>query len=146
MAAADRPRVFLDTNVLVSALYSAAGPPAAILRLHVDERITIVVSQLVVEELVRAIHRKLPDALPLLRELLLNTPPEVVPDPSADEIQRLAPGVNRSDAPVLAAAVNAGADYLASGDATFLREARRLEVTVALVTPRELLGRLQSES
>ena len=56
MAAADRPRVFLDTNVLVSALYSAGGPPAAILRLHVEDRITIVVSQLVVEELIRAIQ------------------------------------------------------------------------------------------
>ena len=69
-----------------------------------------------------------------------------MPDPSADEIQRFAPGVNRSDAPVLAAAVNAGADYLVSGDVAFLREARRLEITVALVTPRELLGRLQSGS
>jgi len=146
MAAADRPRVFLDTNVLVSALHSAGGPPAAILRLHIDDRIAIVVSQLVVEELIRAVHRKLPDALPLLRELLLNTPPEVVPDPSADEIQRSAPGVNRSDAPVLAAAVNAAADYLVSGDAAFLREARRLEIAVALVTPRELLGRLQPGS
>src|SRR3972149_1653913 len=73
MAAADRPRVFLDTNVLVSALYSAGGPPEAILRLHVDERITIVVSQLVVDELIRALRRKLPDALPLLRELLPHT-------------------------------------------------------------------------
>jgi putative PIN family toxin of toxin-antitoxin system len=146
MAAADRPRVFLDTNVLVSALYSADGPPGAILRLHVDERITIVVSQLVVDELVRAIHRKLPDALPPLRELLLNTPPEVVPDPTAEEIQTFAHGVNRSDAPLLAAAVNAGADYLVSGDVAFLREARRLETGVALVTPRELLARLQPGS
>ena len=146
MAAADRPRVFLDTNVLVSALYSADGPPGAILRLHVDERITIVVSQLVVDELIRAIRRKFPDALPLLREFLLNTPPEVVPDPSADEIQRFAPGVNRSDAPLLTAAVIAGADYLVSGDVAFMREARRLETSVALVTPRELLGRLQSGS
>jgi len=146
MAAADRPRVFLDTNVLVSALYSADGPPAAILRLHVDERITIVVSQLVVEELIRAIRRKFPDALPPLREFLLTTPPEVVPDPSGDEIQRFAPAVNRSDAPVLAAAVNADADYLVSGDVAFLREARRLENSVALVTPREFLGRLKSGS
>jgi len=146
MTAADRPRVFLDTNVLVSALYSADGPPAAILRLHVDERITIVVSQLVVEELIRAIRRKLPDALPPLRELLLNMPPGVVRDPSGDEIQRFAPGVNLSDAPLLAAAVNAGVDYLVSGDLAFLREARRLETSVALVTPREFLGRLQSGS
>src|SRR3972149_9682996 len=126
MAAADRPRVFLDANVLVSALSSADGPPGAILRLHVDERITIVVSQLVVDELIRAIRRKFPDALPLLREFLLNTPPEVVPDPSADEIQKFASGVNRSDAPVLAAAVMAGVDYLATGDSAFLRQARRL--------------------
>lgn len=146
MAAADRPRVFLDTNVLVSALYSAGGPPGAILRLHVDERITIVVSQLVVDELIRAIHRKLPDALPHLREFLLNTPPEVVPDPTAEEIQTFARSVNRSDAPVLTAAVNAGADYLVSGDVAFLREARRLETGVALLTPRELLSRLQSGS
>jgi putative PIN family toxin of toxin-antitoxin system len=146
MAAADRPRVFLDTNVLVSALYSADGPPGAILRLHVDERITIVVSQLVLDELIRTIHGKLPDALPHFRELLLNAPPEVVPDPTAEEIQTFAHGVNRSDAPLLAAAVIAGAHYLVSGDVAFLREARRLEVTVTLVTPRELLGRLQSGS
>jgi len=146
MAAADRPRVFLDTNVLVSALYSADGPPGAILRLHVDERITIVVSQLVVDELIRAIRRKFPDALPLLREFLLNTPPEVVPDPTGEEIQTFAGGVNRSDAPLLAAAVMAGVDYLATGDSAFLREARRLKTSVALVTPRELLGRLQSGS
>jgi len=146
MAAADRPRVFLDTNELVSALYSAGGPPGVILRLHVDERITIVVSQLVLDELIRALRRKFPAALPHLREFLLNSPPEVVPDPSAEEIKRFAPGVNRSDAPVLTAAVNAGADYLVSGDVAFLREARRLETSVALVTPRELLGRLQSGS
>lgn len=146
MAAADRPRVFLDTNVLVSALYSSGGPPAVILRLHVDERITIVVSQLVVDELIRAINRKLAGALPHLREFLLNTPPEVVTDPSADEIQRFAPGVNRSDAPVAAAAIAAGTEYMVSGDVAFLREARRLETSVTLVTPRELLGRLQSGS
>ena len=146
MAAADRPRVFLDTNVLVSALYSADGPPGAILRLHVDERITIVVSQLVLDELIRAIRRKLPDTLPALRTFLVNAPPQVVPDPAAADLDRLGGAVNPDDAPVLAAAVNAGADYLVSGDVAFLREARRLETSVALVTPRELLGRLQSGS
>jgi len=146
MAAADRPRVFLDTNVLVSALYSADGPPGAILRLHAEDRIAIVVSQLVVEELIRAIRRKLPDALPLLREFLLNTPPEVVTDPTAGEIQTFAHGVNRADAPLLTAAVNARADYLVSGDVAFIREARRLETSVALVTPRELFGSLQARS
>ena len=146
MGAADRPRVFLDTNALLSALYSASGPPGAILRLHVDERITIVVSQLVLEELIRAIQRKLPAALPHFRELLLNAPPEIVPDPTAEEIQEFARGVNRSDAPLLAAAVMAGVDYLATGDSAFLREARRLKTSVALVTPRELLGRLRHGS
>src|SRR3990172_4839889 len=134
MAAADRPRVFLDTNVLVSALYSAGAPPGAILRLHVDERITIVASQLVLDELIRTIHRKLPDALPHFRELLLNAPPEVVPDPTAGEIQTFARGVNRSDAPLLAAAVIAGVDYLVTGDSPFLREARRLEPGAPLAT------------
>ena len=146
MAAADRPRVFLDTNALVSALYSADGPPGAILRLHVDERITIVVSQLVLDELIRAIQRKLPAALPHLRALLLNAPPEVVPDPTAEEIQTFAHGVNRSDAPLPAAAVIAGVDYLVSGDAAFFREAHRLKTSVTLATPRELLARLQPGS
>ena len=146
MGAADRPRVFLDTNALLSALYSASGPPGAILRLHVDERITIVVSQLVLEELIRAIQRKLPAALPHFRELLLNAPPEIVPDPTAEEIQEFARGVNRSDAPLLAAAAIAGVDYLVSGDSAFLREARRIEASVALATPRELISRLESTS
>jgi putative PIN family toxin of toxin-antitoxin system len=146
MAAADRPRVFLDTNVLVSGLYSQSGPPAEILRLHAHGRIRIILSRQVLEELVATMEAKLPAALPALRTFLVNAPPEVVPDPSADEIQRFAPHVNRSDAPLLAAAVMASVDYFATGDSAFLREARRLETSVALVTPRELLGRLQSGS
>jgi putative PIN family toxin of toxin-antitoxin system len=142
MAADDRPRAFLDTNVIVSALYSADGPPAEILRRHIEGRITAVVSQQVVDELIRAVSRKLPEALPHLRDLLLNAPPEIVPDPSADEVERLASGVNHLDAPLLAAAVVAGVDYLVSGDTTFLREARRLKPAPVVVTPRELLQRL----
>jgi len=145
MTADDRPRVFLDTNVLVSALYSPGGPPAEILRRHIDGRIIAVVSRQVVDELIRAVGRKLPEALPLLRDLLLSAPPEIVADPSAEEVEQLASSVNRPDAPLLAAAVSAGVDYLVSGDAAFLREARRLKPALVPITPRQFLQRLRPE-
>src|SRR3970282_1135758 len=59
-----------------------------------------------------------------------------------EELQRAAREA-RSEAPRSRPAVTGAVYYLVSGEVAFLREARRLETSVALVTPREFLGRLR---
>lgn len=114
-----RPRVFLDSNVIFSGLYSSSGAPASILNNYVEGKLRLVVSQQVLEEVVRTINRKLPSALTSLRKLLVSAPPEIVGDPSSEDISRWAEILGTEDASVLAAAIMAQPDYLITGDKRF---------------------------
>jgi len=116
MARKVRPRVFLDSNVLFSGLYSEEGPPGEILGLHSQGEIIVVVSQQVLEELVRNVREKLPRALPALGILLTNNPPEVVSDPSREAVDQSSGVINMQDAPILAAAMLARPDFLVTGN------------------------------
>jgi putative PIN family toxin of toxin-antitoxin system len=111
-----KPRVFLDTNVIFSGLYSAEGPPGIILENFIEGKLRVVISQQVLEEVVRTIKEKLPEALPSLRKLLVSFPPEVTGDPAPEEVARWAEVVHVEDAGILAAAVKAQPDYLITGD------------------------------
>lgn len=115
-----KPRVFLDSNVVFSGLYSPDGAPGVILDHFVKGNISVVVSQQVLEEVIRTIKEKLPDALPALRKLLLNTPPEVVADPKREDIEKWTKHLQMGDAAVLAAAISARPDYFVTGDKHFL--------------------------
>ena len=99
-----KPRVFLDSNVVLSGLYSSRGAPGLILEHFVKDRISVVVSRQVLEEVIRTIKEKLPDALPAMRRLLVNTPPEVVSDPKLTDIKRWTKKLHLEDAAILAAA------------------------------------------
>lgn len=61
-----RPRPFLDTNVIVSGLYTPNGHAAAILDQHVQGRLVIVISRQVLEELSKTLTTKRPDLIPML--------------------------------------------------------------------------------
>jgi predicted nucleic acid-binding protein len=109
------PRVFLDTNVLFSGFYSPKGAPGRILQAWVTGRISIIVSRQVLDELVRTIKQKQPSAIPLLKELLMNAPPEIQADPSAHEVEEWTDQLQFADAAIIAAALNAGVDYFVFG-------------------------------
>lgn len=144
MARSPSPRVFLDTNVIFSALYSPTGPPAQILRLHIDGRIQMVLSQQVLEELARTITAKLPAAAAAVQALLLNAPPEVVPDPSLAEVKRWTQLVGTVDAPVIAAAWEAGVDCFVSGDQGFLAKADEIaKERITVLSPRQFIEALE---
>ena len=115
-----RLRVFLDSNVIFSGLYSSSGAPGAILEYFIEGKLEVVISQQVLEEVVRTVKEKLPEALPTLRRLLLSAPPEVRNDPAIEEVARWAEVVGAEDAAVLAAAITAQPDCLITGDKHFL--------------------------
>ncbi len=135
-----RPRVFLDANVIFSGLCSAQGAPAVLLKLFVEGRLRVVISQQVLEEVVRTIGRRLPEALPSLRKLLLSVPPEIAEDPPPEDIAFWAQVVHADDAGVLAAAVAARPDYLVTGDRHFFANPGIAEKSgLRIVTPAQFL-------
>lgn len=142
MATSERPRVFLDTNIIYSGIYSSGSPPSRLLALHSSGLIRAVVSQLVIEEALRNIRTKAPSVLPDLLAWMINSPPEVVSDPSDDEMSAALNDINFDDAPVWAAVITAQIDYFITGDRRFLREARAVQSSFTVLTPRELLNRI----
>ena len=133
-------RVFLDSNVIFSGLYSPRGSPAVILEHFVKGDISVVVSQQVLEEVVRTIKEKLPDALPILKKLLVSTPPEVAADPTLEAIKRRKSKLSLADAAILEAAIAAKPDYFITGDNHFLGNPGLAEDTgLKIVTPSEFL-------
>jgi putative PIN family toxin of toxin-antitoxin system len=141
-----RPRVFLDSNVVFSGLYSAEGAPGIILERFVKGSIRVVVSQQVLEEVVRTVKAKLPSALPALRRLLVSTPPEVVADPQRRELERWMNKLPLGDAVILAAAIGAQPDYFITGDRHFTESPGVAEEAgLRIVTPAQFLGLLERD-
>jgi putative PIN family toxin of toxin-antitoxin system len=144
MVPSHRPRVFLDSNVIFSGLYSPEGAPGIILEHFVKGSIGVVVSQQVLEEVVRTVRAKLPDALPTLRRLLVSIPPEVIADPEREEIERWVKKLPLGDAAILAAATGAQPDYFITGDKHFTQNPGiGEEAQLHIVTPARFLELLE---
>ncbi|MFA4836323.1 MAG: putative toxin-antitoxin system toxin component, PIN family [Dehalococcoidia bacterium] len=134
------PRVFLDSNVIFSGMYSTEGAPGIILEHFIEGSLRVVVSQQVLEEVVRTIKVKLPEALPALGKLLVSTPPEIAKDPSCNEVAKWAEFMHTEDAAILAAAIAAQPDYLITGDKHFLENPVIMEKSgLRIVTPAQFL-------
>ncbi len=139
-----RPRVFLDSNVVFSGLYSPHGAPGVILERFIKGDINVVVSQQVLEEVIRPVKENLPEALSALRRLLVSVPPEVTADPPSEEIRRWARRIHAADAAILAAAMAAQPDYFISGDSHFIENPGIAEETgLHIVTPAQFLKLLE---
>jgi putative PIN family toxin of toxin-antitoxin system len=141
-----RRRVFLDTNVLFSALYSSVGAPNAILEAYLRGQIEVVVSRQVLEELVRTVHQKRPQLVTRLYFFLQQAPFEVQPDPAPDEVTRWEQVIHSADAPILAAAIAARPDFLITGNKRhFTSEVATLS-GLCIVSPSEFLENLVGHS
>lgn len=124
-------RVFLDTNVLVSA-FATRGLCADILRLVLSEH-ELVTGEAVLIELERTLERKIrlvPDTvgevLAFMRAYHVEPIPSRLPDVGVED---------PDDLVVLATAISAGAEVLVSGDSDLLRVAKEVG-EVRITNPR----------
>jgi len=138
-------RVFLDSNVIFSGLHSSEGPSGVILEHFINGKLTVVISQQVLEEVVRTIKEKVPDALLALKRLLTSVPVEIVKNPTPAEIAHWAEKIHPEDAAILAAAIAAQPDYFITGDKGFLKN-HYIEQRSGLhiLTPAQFLGYLKA--
>ncbi len=110
-------RLFLDANVLFSAAHNPDGRAAALFALARAGRCTLVTSPHALTEARRNLQLKYPDRLPDLASLepVITVGLEATPEGAAWARDA---GLPPDDAPILAAAVQARADLLATGDRT----------------------------
>jgi len=124
-------RVFLDTNVVISA-FATRGLSADVMRLLLTEH-ELLTSETVLIETRRVLEEKFgtPAAKADAVERLLRRH-HVEPIPDADPPVKVR---DHDDEPILAAAISAGAHILVTGDSDLLSVADRVEA-LRIMTPR----------
>lgn len=115
-------RVFIDTNVLVSAI-AFNGREREVLHLATDGKITPVLSELVLSEAYRVIEAKLPEFMSRLRAELSLLEYELVSELEPSLVTTAA-GIVRDpgDVEILAAILTAKPDYAVTGDKDLLTD------------------------
>jgi len=108
-------RLFLDANVVFSAAHNSEGNARAVFELAAGSWCSLLSSPYAIEEARRNIVLRYSVAIHELDRLV--TALEVVPEASAEGISwAVSLGLPEKDAPILAAASQAGADCLVTGD------------------------------
>lgn len=136
------PRLFIDSNVLFSAIYGSVNC-ARLIQAHINNTIIAVVSQQVLEETVRNIREKAPHALSLLQNFIIHSPPEVVA--SAKQIDpRIRESVDKKDLYIFADAIQANVPYFITGNTKdfFVSKLEKLTV-IKILTPKEAVELLK---
>ncbi len=144
MVSRPKPRVFLDTNVLFSGVYSESGAPKQLLDAAALGQFQAVVSRAVLDELVRNLRKKAPTVLPRLERVFRQVSFDIVPDPPREQVERWSDAGFASDSRIVAAAVLAEVDYFCTGDRRLLGKASLVEKAgLPVVTPGELVEALE---
>ena len=138
-------RVFIDSSVLIAASYSPTGASREIIRQAIRGTISLVVSNLVLEETRRNLAIKAPETLPAFQQFLDIVSFEIV-RPTMRQVLQAAQYTALKDAPIVAAAKRARVDYLISLDRRHLvgvpEIAQRSGLKIML--PQQLLEELRS--
>ena len=108
-------RLFLDTNVVLSAILFPEGRAAAFFRRAITDH-TILLSDYVVDELRTVFTRKFPTKVDVLERFLAELSFEAI-DAPIDRSTSAHRGLrDPKDAPIVDDAIRSGCDYLVTGD------------------------------
>ena len=134
-------RVVADTNVLVSAVLNADGPPSQVVRAAFQQRLTLIVSAQLLDELTGVLARpKITRIVPSERSQLFVEAVEGVSVAVDDPAETPAIVRDRRDDYLVALALAAHADRLVTGDADLLE---LIGTGVIICTPLALLNDLE---
>lgn len=135
-------RVFLDANVLFAAAQSPTGRSALLIKLAKHGRCECITSPHAIMEARRNLAAKYPHALDRYQEVLSVV--QTVEESTAKSVHwALQQGLPENDAPILAAAVQAKADVLVTGDKThFGHLFGKTRKSVIILSLKEILTRM----
>jgi predicted nucleic acid-binding protein len=135
-------RIFLDSSVLYAAVFSATGPARRLILKGLQGSLTLCISDLVLEETKRNLTKNAPLTLPSFTIIADLLSPQTT-RPTKAEIFKAAQIVHLKDAPIVAAAAKAKADYLATHDVKhLLNHAKAIEAAygITVIAPSELIS------
>ncbi|MBI2263419.1 putative toxin-antitoxin system toxin component, PIN family [Candidatus Berkelbacteria bacterium] len=138
-----RHKVFLDTSVLLSALFSRRGGSFYILS-QLKDHFEILINEYVLEEVLSVLNRKFPakfDFKNTLFILLAVGKVKVLPNPSPKLVESASEIIEKEDAPILASAI-LESDFLVTLDKDFLEEMVQKfmeKKNIIICTPREFI-------
>lgn len=135
------PSIFVDSSVLIAAAISATGSAREVLILGLRGEVTLSLSSLVIEETERNLLRKAPAAHPAFTIFRQVFTPSIVEPPEA-LVLKVAAVVAMKDAPIVAGALQARADYLVTFDRRHLiweAEPIKAHFGLTVTTPRGLM-------
>jgi len=142
MAQRKKCKVFLDSNVLLSGLFSDKGAPRIILDL-LTLNLPILAGatgRYNLIEVERNLKKKMPQAMPLYQKYLPRLRLEIVEMPSRSTIISMAGAIAEKDIPVLASAIACSAEYLITGDKKDFTKLRNVKkYNLKIVSPSEFI-------
>lgn len=141
MTKLNRPRVFVDADVLFAGAASPSehGASLVVLRMAEITLIEAITSQQVVVEAERNLMKKLPQVLPAFR-LIVDRSLHVVPDPRPADLVPYTDSADPKDLPILVAALREGCPWLVSFN---VRHFQPGHPDVVVLRPGEFLTRIR---
>lgn len=135
-------KIFIDSSVLIAAAISTHGSARDLIKKSLRGEVEIIISDLVIEETQRNLENKAPQALPALQLFLESLNPQVV-SPSKSQVLKISKIVDQKDAPIVAGAMKAKADYLLTYDRKHLltyKKEIKTHFKLKVVTPDEVVN------
>ena len=135
-------KVFLDSNVIISGLFSDKGSPRIILDLLCLDLPMLICAtgQYNIIEIGRNLSKRMPDVLPVYKKYLQMLDLEIIPLPSSHDIKKLFGHISGKDIPVLASAIMSNADFLVTGDKKdFSKSKLKGKYSFRILSPAEFL-------
>ncbi len=135
-------RIFLDSSVLYAAAFSATGPAWRLILKGFAGSIALSISDLVLEETKRNLTKNAPLTPPYFTIIADLLSPQTT-CPAKAEIFKAAQIVHLKDAPIVAAAAKANAEYLARHDVKhLLKQAQAIADAygIMVLAPAELVS------
>ena len=94
-------RIFLDSSVVIAACGSRSGASHAVIVMAEIGLFKVLISEQVIEESERNITKKLPTALPILKQIFSTINLEIVPNPAIEDISQWTKIIDRTYADTL---------------------------------------------
>jgi len=140
-----KSRIFIDSSVLFSAVYSTSGHSSDLLVMGAEEEIIVVISDFVIVETRRNIHEIKPEKLARLDRLLVTVHFEIV-RVTPKEVAGAKRWIVLKDAPVLAAAKVARVNMLVTLDKKHFLGRPELEtyINAPILTPKDAFQKIKS--
>ncbi|KKQ42598.1 MAG: hypothetical protein US60_C0015G0009 [Microgenomates group bacterium GW2011_GWC1_37_8] len=135
-------KIFIDTNIWFSFFYGSNNCEKLI-NAHAEGKIKAVISKQILEETIKNLKDKIPQAIPVFEKFIKATPPIIIKDPTS--VNRLIRDlVSKEDSNIIGSAISAKVKYFVTGNIKdFKRDRLKEKVKIEVLTPKEAIDELK---